>query len=225
MKILLVGHNGILGSIFKKNITCDVIEHKYPNEEFINKVKSKSYDLIINCAVNKKSCKQTNVDLPLFLSKNTKRLVHYSSDAVFSGSMPCDHVYDKDDPDPLTDYGKEKLQSECLGLDHLVIRTSFIDYKSEFVQKIIKEKVFFAYANYHWCGLCAFQVFEKTIELITLNKRGIYNLFSNQAFTKYQLARLVSEKYKGAEIKPLRDPFINRKIKSDFLINLDLKFL
>ena len=55
------------------------------------------------------------------------RLVHVSTDCVFSGKLPIPQRYSEDDqPDPEDVYGRSKLLGEVLAVPHVTLRTSII---------------------------------------------------------------------------------------------------
>ena len=71
---------------------------------------------------------RTNAEFPLQLAawceRNNSRLIHMSTDCVFSGN--CGERSETDNPDPVDEYGRSKLAGEPGGDHSLVIRTSMI---------------------------------------------------------------------------------------------------
>lgn len=60
------------------------------------------------------------------------RLIHVSTDCVFSGAGHRPGGYDEDDaPDPVDLYGRSKLLGEVTGFPHLTLRTSMIGRELE----------------------------------------------------------------------------------------------
>ena len=230
MKILVLGHKGLLGSSLVSLLEAESTDLRFPRPEFINFITQSNYDIVVNCAVNKINDKIVNVDLPVFLSASCNYLVQFSSDAVFSGSKKPYLKYDKTDPvDPDTIYGQQKVMMEQSLLDtpnSLIIRTSFVDQRSQFVQNILSQPKFLAFTNYLWSGLTAKQVSQLTRSCIKNNKTGLCHMFSNRTQSKYQLAKAVASCYNTqTEIIPVDYPILNRQITSDFDINFNISDL
>lgn len=134
MKILITGANGMLAKEVKEKfaieneiITTDVAELDITNEEAVlDYVTNLKPDYIINCAaftaVDKaEECYELadkiNGDGPTNLAKAAKsvgtKLVHISTDYVFSGDLDVSKVYKEDDKkEPVTVYGITKLHGE-----------------------------------------------------------------------------------------------------------------
>lgn len=134
MKILITGANGMLAKEVKEKfaieneiITTDVAELDITNEEAVlDYVTNLKPDYIINCAaftaVDKaEECYELadkiNGDGPTNLAKAAKsvgaKLVHISTDYVFSGDLDVSKDYKEDDKkEPVTVYGITKLHGE-----------------------------------------------------------------------------------------------------------------
>ena len=89
MKILVLGHKGMLGHMVCDYLTTkelDVIttEYRYPSSEFYNEVKSFDGDYIINCigSIPQKSDKfDINTELPIWLELNaSSKIIHPGTD-------------------------------------------------------------------------------------------------------------------------------------------------
>ncbi|MCG8685308.1 MAG: dTDP-4-dehydrorhamnose reductase [Desulfobacterales bacterium] len=151
MKVLLIGANGQLGHALYhtrpddvKILLCD-----YPKIDFVsdssirNCVERYNVDWVINAAAYTAVDKAENEPelanrinrdavetLSLICKKKSVRLVHISTDFVFSGAnfkpwLP------KDNPDPVSIYGSSKLEGEnavkdILGNRALIIRTAWL---------------------------------------------------------------------------------------------------
>ena len=134
MKILITGATGQLGTdccmVLRKQY--DVVE--MPEEDLditkeeavIDALRKHSPDVVLNCAAftNVDGCEtmrelawNVNVNGPKNLARCSRqvnaRLIHISTDYVFSGSREVPEPYREDDePDPLSWYGKTKLEGE-----------------------------------------------------------------------------------------------------------------
>jgi len=166
MNVLLIGKNGMLGSVFalkEVNVKGDL----YPvdiDEIDITKTDSVkdifnniSPDLVINCSAytnvdgaesDRSNCHAVNVEgvknLAVACSEHNSFLVHYSTDFVFNGKKNSPYL-ENDSTDPLCYYGETKLNGEKAIADtlnetrYLILRTSWLfgPRGNNFVRKII----------------------------------------------------------------------------------------
>ena len=163
-KIALIGANGMLATAIKKLVPADYQIRPYGLPDFdltcreqVLYLRSSSPDIIINCAAftNVDGCEeqveramQVNGDGPGLLAELAKELgavlVHLSTDFVFDGKKGCPYLED-DLPQPLSVYGKSKLEGEQQilksGLNtYFIIRTSWLYGAggNNFVETIIR---------------------------------------------------------------------------------------
>lgn len=146
MKILILGHNGMLGNaaykFFSKNYETTIIEESRWNTiEYKNKLLLSNAEVIINCVgaiPQKKYSKEyyglLNVELPIFLETTGKKVIHPSTDCEFSGYITYPHEYDKTDVrDAYDDYGMSKAKISKIIEDTFIntkmIRTSIIGHE------------------------------------------------------------------------------------------------
>lgn len=89
MKILVLGHNGMLGHMLVKYFTdagfvVETIDDKFPNESFLKNVKRFDGEYIINAIgaiPQKTSVFLINTDLPIWLDQNVKcKIIHPGTD-------------------------------------------------------------------------------------------------------------------------------------------------
>ncbi len=178
-------------------------------------------DLVINCAA------YTNVDqaedepelafkvneigvmnLSAACREFGAKLVHYSTDYVFSGSAGDKEIYpngypEEANPDPMNVYGKSKrageLSIEQQSSDWLILRVSWLcgQHGNNFVKTMLrlgKEKPELNVVD-DQLGSPTFclDVVEKTMGLIEKEKIGYYHLSSEGAVTWFQLAEKIFE--------------------------------
>lgn len=138
-KLLIIGSNGQLGSdmvylAHKEGYQLTGID--FPDIDITNSEKTNECilnlrpDFIINCAAytavdncesDQKAAYAVNAQGPgniaIAAKKNGATLIHISTDYVFNGSKTTPYTED-DKPDPLTVYGKSKLEGEQLVAAH-----------------------------------------------------------------------------------------------------------
>ncbi|UAB83553.1 dTDP-4-dehydrorhamnose reductase [Zunongwangia sp. SCSIO 43204] len=165
LKILVTGGKGQLAQcikklsssyqfefIFKSSSELDITNAKNIEQELSNY----SYDYCINCAaytqVDKAESDVTKADLINHIaveklakacSKNQVKLIHISTDFVFSGDNSLPYLED-DKTNPLGVYGKTKLDGESKILQNLdqffIIRTSWLysEFGHNFLKSMLK---------------------------------------------------------------------------------------
>jgi len=152
MRILLIGSTGMLGSDCREVLSEDyeiiAPERKELDiiswDRVIETLQEVNPDIILNCAgfSNVDACetepfkvRKVNVEGPRNLAQGAARfkckLVHISTDYVFNGKKNVPQPYFEDDAtDPLSAYGKSKMDSE-VGVrenapDYTIVRTSWL---------------------------------------------------------------------------------------------------
>lgn len=251
--ILITGANGQLGydfqRLFKKEnidfIATDVAELDITDINKIREfVKDKNIDMIINCAaynnVDKAEdevelCTKLNTQAPYELSIVAREIgadfVTYSTDFVFDGTKNSPYT-EEDIPNPLSVYGKTKLEGERKVLASydrcFVIRTSWVFgvannnfnkqvmnwSKSKDILSIVDDQVSSPtyskdLAYYSW-------------ELIKTKKYGLYHLSNGGEASKYDQAKYVLDKINWCgTLNPAKTSDFNLKAKRAPYTKLD----
>ena len=178
-----------------KNTIFHFLEITQDNiEEFLVNINP---DIIINAAGvttrrEKESTinqiKFTNSLLPNFLSswcqKNGCKLIHFSTDCVFSGEKG--NYKDSDKPDALDTYGKTKSLGEVIGANTLTLRSSMIGFelynRTELLEWVLsnKNKTINGFSNVIYSGITTTLMSKIVIKIIHdfPYLRGIYNISS-----------------------------------------------
>ena len=154
---LITGGNGQLGTELSKRlpnaIRTDVDNLDITDELSVKQfVKNNNIDTIINCAAytavdkaedNIELATKINVDGPANLAKTGAKIVHISTDYVFDGKGYKPYTPD-DKPNPISVYGKTKLDGEMAVLENApmatIIRTAWLysPYGNNFVKTMRK---------------------------------------------------------------------------------------
>lgn len=251
--ILITGANGQLGydfqRLFKKEkidfIATDVNDLDITD---INKirdfVKGKNINLIINCAaynnVDKAEdevelCTKLNTQAPYELSIVAREIgadfVTYSTDFVFDGAKNSPYT-EEDTPNPLSVYGKTKLEGETKVLasydKSFVIRTSWVFgiANNNFNKQVIswsKSKDILSIVD----DQASSPTYSKDLafyswELIKTKKYGLYHLSNGGEASKYDQAKYVLDKlnWQGT-LNPAKTSDFNLKAKRAPYTKLD----
>jgi dTDP-4-dehydrorhamnose reductase len=170
-------------------------------------------DVVINCAAVIKHSNESidhlkvlllNTILPHYLAKLSEnfnaRLIHFSTDCVFSGSKG--NYNESDFPDASDFYGRSKLLGEINYPNTITIRTSLVGHELNSTKNLIE---WFLMQNHEikgyneaiFSGLSTFEVAKVIDTCILPNKKleGLYHL-SSQPISKYGLLTLVKKIYK-----------------------------
>jgi dTDP-4-dehydrorhamnose reductase len=169
MKLLLLGGSGMLGSDCKEVLgnDYDVIAPSKKDLDIVSwdvvieNLQKLSPAIILNCAgfTDVDACetedfivRKVNIEGPRNLAQGSARfncrLVHISSDYVFSGQKGIPQPYFEDDPvDPVSAYGRSKVESEVAvrenASNYIIIRTGWLyGYNgNSFINSILKNSV------------------------------------------------------------------------------------
>jgi len=187
-----------------------------------------SPDIIINCVGittrrinndNISNLEFINSTLPHRLNEwteeNSKRLIHFSTDCVYSGKNG--NYRESDHPDAKDIYGKTKAMGEINNSNALTIRTSLIGREvfnhTELFEWLFKNKSgkVYGYENVHYSGLTTIRMSKILDKIINYfpDLHGVFNI-SSKPITKYSLLNLINKHFK-LEIQVEKDS----KIKSN----------
>lgn len=249
MKVLILGGKGMAGHVItayfqkkpqykvfytsrdpedKGSIYLDITSPT-KLEEIIESIKP---DIIINCigilndhaTNNPKLAFQVNSLLPHELVKlaerNNSKLIHISTDCVFSGTKG--NYTEGDIPDGTSFYAQSKQLGEIISDKHLTIRTSIIgpELKADGIglfQWFMKQRdQIIGYEKVLWNGVTTLELAKAIEALIENNVRGLYHLGSENKVSKYNLLKLIKRTFNKTDVEILPDSNIvlDRTIKN-----------
>ena len=249
MKVLILGGNGMAGHMLtayfqqkpqynlyytsrdpndKDGIYLDVTETT-KLEEIIGTIKP---DITVNCIGilndhannNTKLAFHVNSLLPHQLVKLTERcngkLIHISTDCVFSGSKG-DYT-EIDIPDGTSFYAQSKQLGEIISDKHLTIRTSIIGPELKengiglFLWFMKQKGKINGYEKVLWNGITTLELAKAVEAMIKHNITGLYHLGSEKKVSKFKLLKLIQETFEKSDVEIIPDSRIvlDRTIKS-----------
>tara|TARA_A100001388_G_scaffold96137_1_gene69961 strand:+ start:1165 stop:2016 length:852 start_codon:yes stop_codon:yes gene_type:complete len=202
-------------------------------EEFFNTVKAHKPDVIINCIGVIKQLKHADEPLKVlpinsifphklhyFCNQEDIRLIHISTDCVFSGKKG--NYLETEISDAQDLYGKSKYIGELHGRNSLTIRTSIIGHEIDSKESLLEwflsqEDRINGYTNAFFSGLTTLEL-SNVIENIILYHKDLSGLYhvSSKPISKYDLLNLIKKVYqKKIKIVPSDQVKINRSLNSE----------
>mgnify|MGYP006081343535 FL=1 len=204
---------GFFKNILERN-RCMFINDINQHSNLNDIIEEISPDILINCvgvikqrgdAKNILNMLKINALLPHVLNEicieNKIKLIHLSTDCVFSGNKGS--YKESDNPDPVDKYGASKLLGEVFEGDALTIRTSFIgpelfNKKSLFEWiKYQKDGEVDGFENAIYSGLTTY-AFAKIIEQIIDKHQCLNGLWqiSSDPISKFDLITLINATFR-----------------------------
>lgn len=224
-KILILGHNGMLGHVvakyFADKYQCQFIDAKFPSDEFKDAVKSFNGDYIINCigAIPQKTTTfDINYELPVWLSENTKcKVIHPGTDCEM-------------DNDP---YGISKKRAsdyiKANSKNTKIIKASIIgpeigSAKSLLYWFLNSSGEVKGYKNAMWNGITTLE-WAKTCQAVMLYwvVFKTETVVQSNCVSKHNLLYIMKEVYqKDIIITPFENQYIDKCLNGD-IITKDIK--
>lgn len=152
------------------------------------------------------------------------RLIHISTDCVFSGRLePPARYLEEDEPDPQDLYGRSKLLGEVTDTTALTLRTSIIGPELQRASGLLAwlqsqaGRQIQGYRNSIFSGLTTYALARLLAEVIAdaPGLRGLYHV-STEPISKLDLISQLNDHLGlGCSIQPVDGPTINRVLDSD----------
>ncbi|MEP1150211.1 MAG: dTDP-4-dehydrorhamnose reductase [Balneola sp.] len=251
MKILITGSGGQLGQEWvdfctKKNISFQSFSSReldITDKDSVSRaIKNYKPDVFINCAAyTKVDAAEDNKDLALqvngeavkiiaqICAENRIKLVHYSTDYVFSGEKEDSKIYsegysEEHEINPLNVYGLSKrkgeealLESDC---EYLLIRVSWLcgRFGNNFVKTMLKlaksRKELSVVNDQFGSPTFADQVVEQSFKLLEKNEDGVFHLSSKGIATWYDFSKeIFAQKKLSVKVIPVTSEEFPTKAK------------
>jgi dTDP-4-dehydrorhamnose reductase len=159
--------------------------------------------------------------LAQFANSHGTRVIHISTDCVFSGTKGS--YFESDTPDPVDVYGKSKLLGELNDSDNLTLRTSHIGreltVKKSFIEWLVSQRGGHVngYSHAIYSGLTT-QALARTISKLLLGNLHLTGLFhvSSQPISKLEIINKLNELLDlQLTVTPDASVEINRSLKSE----------
>lgn len=205
MKILVLGHNGMLGNAVFKYLsqfyTVDTINYRWPDQEFIKFIKQYDGDYIINCigAIPQKTSDfGINSILPVFLELNSSsKIIHPATDCESDNTL----------------YGiSKRIATEWLrvyGKNTYIFKTSIIGIELNSSDSLLcwflNQKRVNGYLQAKWNGITTLEWAKQCNHLIeTQSSESTYVVFNSDCISKFELLTIIKEVFNhDIEIQPI----------------------
>lgn len=244
MKIFIFGSSGMLGVYLNEYlkqwyeiipITRQEIDLNKDFSKITEKYNFSESDVIINAAgiikqrdYSAEELIRVNSLFPHFLSTLDCKVIHITTDCVFSGK---DGEYDEDSfHDCLDDYGKSKSLGEPKNI--CVIRTSIIGEELYNKKSLIewvksnKNKKINGYINHFWNGVTCLELSKYIENIINENNywEGVRHIHSPDTVSKYQLVSYINDVYSLSNtVIPTMTDYCNRSLSSKYEFSVPKK--
>ena len=229
MKILLLGGSGMLGNDCREVLSeehevispskkeLDIIKWDVVIDS-LHKIKP---HVILNCAgyTDVDACesedflvRKVNVEGPRNFAQGSARyncrMIHISSDYVFSGQKGIPQPYFEDDPaDPIQAYGRSKVESEIAvkenAPNYIIIRTSWLYgiHRDNFINSIIenalrKNKKVKVIDDQYGSPTWTYRLAHQIKELLKTDVKGTFHATSEGYCTRLEYAQAILKKLK-----------------------------
>ena len=256
--IYILGSEGLLGSALKKylknvemkNFQIFTIAKK--NSDFninlknfskLKKILHKNkIDILINCAAHTNLIKcensfrkinKINVLLPKFLNELSKKLnfklVHISTDSIYSSSKKYKQNKENDKISYSNNYSKSKFlaESSINKKKNLILRSNFISINKKSFPKFLldnikKNKHVNLYEDYYTSSLDLHTYVKIFVKILKADLRGVYNIGSRDSISKKEFAIKFSKKMNKKLIYSSISVNQTKKIKRNVNIGMNV---
>lgn len=231
MNALLLGATGHLGSHLAVRLPQSMPTRIAPRVDISDDkaigrlIDEAEADVVVNAiganaGAGAEAMRAVNTDFPHRLAAAAAatrkgRVVHVSSDGVFSGRRGS---YREDDaPDPVDEYGRSKLAGE-LAPPHLTIRTSFFGRNPRgrgLIEWLVSQRgTVSGFDDYRFCGVSAALLADFVAEAIAADLAGLWHV-GGEPITKCALLAAAARRLSlDVTVVPVRRGSIDRTLDS-----------
>jgi dTDP-4-dehydrorhamnose reductase len=258
-KNLILGSTGFLGSYFAKDFGQGALEHsRSPRENASNTIiaeleeekdlvelfKEHDFSCIINCVAladlekcekNPELAKWLNQTLPGMLAKhasrNRKKLVHISTDAVFNSSLM--YVREDEKKNPQNVYARTKLAGENLVLkearEAYVFRVNFFGKSPKknglldfFYLNFMSKQISKGFSDVYFTPIYAKDAVHLIRQIIQSNSPGVYHVAGAERLSKYEFGKKIARAMNTSEQLVVPTPYKTASLQVDRTLELSL---
>lgn len=195
MKILILGHTGMLGNAVFKYLRqfheVDTIEYRWPDQEFIDFIKQYDGDCIINCigAIPQKTSDfGINSILPVFLDLNTTcKIIHPATDCESDNTLYG--ISKRIATDWLMTYSKNTY----------IFKTSIIGIELNTADSLLcwflSQSKASGYTQAKWNGITTLEWAKQCKNFIECDQTELISTFGTNCISKFELLNIINTIY------------------------------
>lgn len=221
MKVLILGHKGMLGHMVhkffeSKGIECVVTSCRWPSTCFKQKIQHFDGQYIINCigAIHQRTDKfNINFELPTWLDQNASKYIENHTAKIIHPGTDCE--MDDDDYGNSKRIAAEWIKEEAKNTK--IIKTSIfgpeLNTKASLMEWFLsQEGEISGYSEYYWNGNSTLTWAQYCLYLMFhWDELPIENILEGECVSKYELLLLLKEVYdKDIIINPVNSPSFNK---------------
>jgi dTDP-4-dehydrorhamnose reductase len=225
MRILVLGHNGMLGNAVHRYLQqfyqIDTIEYRCNDPQFESYIRNYDGEYIINCigAIPQKFKDfKINTILPIFLELNSRcRIIHPATDCENTRNLLSYAFSKKVATDWLHAYSEKTfiIQSSIIGIE--------LNSSCGLLSWVLNSKgEINGYVDAKWNGITSLEFAKQCKEIIEFSNNYPFprhNTFSTECISKYELLTIIKEVFnlKYIEIIPIDGIGENRCMQGEML--------
>lgn len=195
MKVMILGHKGMLGHMVHKylasqNVEIQICKYRWPSMEMKNHIKNSNIDFVVNCigAIPQRRTKfNINYELPIWLDQNA----------------PCKVIHPGTDCDDNDSYGISKRKATDYivieGLQTKIIKTSILGTELEGNASLLEwflsqEGEVDGYTKAIWTGNTTLEWSKYCYDImLEWNSFKIETILQGETISKYNLLKTISQ--------------------------------
>ena len=232
MKVFVLGHHGMLGHVVARYLgeqghevlTSELRYSGTPRDPLVETVRASGCAWVVNAIgrIHQKSPPPVelfiaNARLPVHLASRLlreQRLIHASTDCVFSGRRGAYRVDDECDAEDLYGFSKILAESAAERGRCIMLRTSIIGPETASAYGLMawfltQRKPVGGFRNHLWNGVTSLEWAKICAELIAgeLPAEAVLQTAAAEPVSKYELLSLIASRWPGsAEVQPVDAP-------------------
>jgi dTDP-4-dehydrorhamnose reductase len=195
MKILILGHRGMLGNAVYKYLSqfhdVDTIDFRWPSNEFIQYIENYKGDFIINCigAIPQKTNDfGINSVLPIYLDLNTRcKIIHPSTDCEIDNTLYG--ISKRIATDWITSYGQNTyiFKTSIIGIE--------LNSSDSLLCWFLNQSKVHGYTQAKWNGITTLEWAKQCKHFIDNNLTELFITYGTSCISKFELLTIINDVY------------------------------
>ena len=198
MKVLVLGHNGMLGHMVRQyleyqGVEIEVCSHRWPSVEMKNYTKTTSADYVVNCIgaiPQRKTIFDINYELPIWLDKNAPcRIIHPGTDC---NESEADDGYGLSKSKGTNYILKDGIQTKTIKTS--ILGTELVGKASLLEWFLSQEGEIDGYTQAFWTGNTTLEWSKHCYDImLDWNKFNTETILQGESISKYNLLKTIAK--------------------------------